>query len=353
MKCLNFIKPTIIISVFYLLLFQSCKPKSTDGNTENKSNINQSIENDYNLIKLRGTVKIGVQSDANPLNYVEDGKRLGLDYELAKLIFSQSEFSLTSEKAIDADHWVDEYDDIPKMLKEKGTNGEYNVDIIMGGLTFVDGDDPDVIYSIPYLEDFGYSLIAKKTDTYTSLKDLRNKKIGVVKGDPDVISYVKSVLPTGASIVELSDDSETWLSDFINGGQCSAIIYDYPFAAKEIEGSNLEIKVSKLNNSDISYKIGLRKGNEKLRNALNSAISKVKVLPSYSELLKKYLLSSNIAKVKNLDNNPTYTVKAGESLSLIAKAQLGDINKWKEIQDLNNIPNPHLISTGQVLILPK
>lgn len=352
MKNLNSL--ILLAGAIILLLLQSCNSKSSKDNTEKNNTTNpQAQENDYDIIKLRGSVNIGVQSDANPLNYVENGKRLGLDYELAKLIFSQSEFGLTSDKAIDADHQVDEYNDIPKMLKEKNNNGDYSVDIVMGGLTFVDGDDPDVVYTIPYLEDFGYSLISKKSDTYTSLKDLRNKKIGVVKGDPDVISYVKSVLPTGATIVELSDDSETWLSDFINGGQCSAIIYDYPFAAKEIEGSNLEIKVSKLYNSDISYKIGLRKGNEKLREELNSAIGKIKTLPEYAELLKKYLLSSNIATVKNTDNNPTYTVKSGESLSLIAKNQIGDINRWKEIQELNNIPNPHLISTGQKLILPK
>ena len=50
----------------------------------------------------------------------------------------------------------------------------------------------------------------------------------------------------------------------------------------------------------------------------------------------------------------TYTVVAGDSLSKIAKKQLGDANKWKQIFEANRdvIKNPDLIKPGQVLKLP-
>jgi nucleoid-associated protein YgaU len=50
----------------------------------------------------------------------------------------------------------------------------------------------------------------------------------------------------------------------------------------------------------------------------------------------------------------TYTVKKGDSLSKIAKAELGSANKWKAIWELNKdqIKNPDLIKPGQVLKLP-
>ena len=47
-----------------------------------------------------------------------------------------------------------------------------------------------------------------------------------------------------------------------------------------------------------------------------------------------------------------YVVKAGDSLSKIAKEQLGDAKRWPEIQKLNKIDNPNLISVGQELKLP-
>jgi nucleoid-associated protein YgaU len=50
----------------------------------------------------------------------------------------------------------------------------------------------------------------------------------------------------------------------------------------------------------------------------------------------------------------TVTVKDGDSLSKIAKRELGDANKWHAIYDANKdkITNPDLIHPGQVLTLP-
>lgn len=50
----------------------------------------------------------------------------------------------------------------------------------------------------------------------------------------------------------------------------------------------------------------------------------------------------------------TYTVQSGDCLWNIAKKQLGDGGRWKEIYNLNldKISNPNLIRPGQVLTLP-
>lgn len=321
-----------------------------------KSDVKESIakgKDEYFSIKTNGVVKIGSQSDAPPLNYVEEGKRLGLDYELAKLIFNQSQFGFFNENAINADRQVEEYGDVTSLLKQKNSRGEYLVDMIMGGLTYMDGDDPEIIYSIPYLDNFGYCLVSLKSDHFKSLDDLKNKKIGVVNGDVDVLEYVKRVLPAGAKVIELSDESDLWLSENINGKMCDAIVYDFPFAAIEVEETNLEIKVAKLPDSDIAYKIGIRKGNDRLKEELDNAIRKVKELPEYADLLRKYLPTSNVAKVKNENNLPTHKILKGETLSLIAKTKLGSMERWKDIQTLNNLPNPNLIEVGQMLIMPE
>jgi nucleoid-associated protein YgaU len=50
----------------------------------------------------------------------------------------------------------------------------------------------------------------------------------------------------------------------------------------------------------------------------------------------------------------TVTVKEGDSLSKIAKRELGDANKWPAIYDANRdkIKDPDMIHPGQVLALP-
>lgn len=47
----------------------------------------------------------------------------------------------------------------------------------------------------------------------------------------------------------------------------------------------------------------------------------------------------------------TYTVKAGDSLSSIARDQLGDANRWKDIASLNRLSST-LIRPGQILQIP-
>lgn len=52
----------------------------------------------------------------------------------------------------------------------------------------------------------------------------------------------------------------------------------------------------------------------------------------------------------------TYTVVKGDSLSLIAKALLGDARKWKLLYAANRQvigSNPDLIKPGQVLVIPE
>jgi nucleoid-associated protein YgaU len=57
-----------------------------------------------------------------------------------------------------------------------------------------------------------------------------------------------------------------------------------------------------------------------------------------------------------VENNSVrnYTVKAGDSLSRIAKDFYGDANEWQKIYQANKgrIKDPNIIHAGQVLIIP-
>ncbi len=55
-----------------------------------------------------------------------------------------------------------------------------------------------------------------------------------------------------------------------------------------------------------------------------------------------------------IDEHPTYKVVAGDTLSKIAKKELGAAKEWKQIYELNKdiIKNPDLIYIGQEFVLP-
>lgn len=64
--------------------------------------------------------------------------------------------------------------------------------------------------------------------------------------------------------------------------------------------------------------------------------------------------SSTTAPATPAPASESYTVKAGDSLSKIARHELGDAEKWHAIFEANRdqIDDPDLIHPGQVLKLP-
>ena len=61
-----------------------------------------------------------------------------------------------------------------------------------------------------------------------------------------------------------------------------------------------------------------------------------------------------ISKVEAGGASRAYTVKSGDSLSRIAKRELGSYNRWREIYDANRdkIKNPDMLTIGMKLTLP-
>lgn len=304
----------------------------------------------------KGVVRVSVQSPAKPFYFVENGNPKGFNTEFLKLLFAQNDFS-GKEIKVDTDHAVDTYPDVPKQLLEMDNRGKPKVDIAIDGLTFTDDDLNGVVYTIPYVKDFGYSLIVAKGSNITSVGDLAGKKVGVLKGDPDAKAYAEKNL-AGAQVVELSDAAvngeRSWISNAINSRKVDAMVYDYPFAVAELEGTNLQFAITKLKGSDIQYKIGVRKNDTDLLDVLNSAIRKAMEADEYGSMLRKYFMSAKVVAVKSASSSESsYTVVRGDTLSTIAQSQLGNKMRYGEIEARNNLANPNLITVGQRLVIPK
>lgn len=314
--------------------------------------------NSMQTILEKGVVRVGVQSPAKPFYSIVNGAPTGFNVDFLKLLFAQSEFTQKHPQiVIDTNLAVDTYEEVPKTLLKVDARGKTLVDIAIDGLTFSDDDLKGVVYSIPYVSDFGYALIAPSRAIIKDTSELKGQTIGVLQGDPDVKAYVVRQFPD-SKIIELSDAAvngvRDWISRAIKSGQVDAVVYDYPFAVSEVAGTDLQFAFTKLQGSDIRYKIGVRKGDDQLLQGINIAIRKTKESPEYLELLQKYFVSKNAKAARGATGAETlYKVKAGDTLSTISQAILGDKLRYKEIEYRNNLPNPNLIQIGQKLVIPK
>lgn len=297
-------------------------------------------------ILAKGVVTASVQNPSKPFYYGEGSRAKGFNVDFMNLMFAQGEFrdKINSVKGAE----VETYADVPKQLLTSKT-----ADIAIDGLTFNDEDLNGVVYTIPYVKDFGYSLITVKGNNISNLADV--SKVGVLQGDPDARAFVEGAFPN-AKIVELSDKADVngkWIAGHIKSGKVDAVVYDYPFAVAEVDGTDLQFAIPKIKGSDIQYRIGVRKEDKDLLAALNAAIRKAVETDEYSEMLKKYFMSNSVAAVRRASSGEvSYVVAKGDTLSTIAQSQLGDKMKYSEIQTRNNLANPNFIAVGQKLIIP-
>lgn len=299
-------------------------------------------------------VRVSVENPSEPIYGETGGVPHGFNYDFAKLLFAQPEFAKSCPQgvAIDTKHEVDSYENVPRQLL-LSQNGASTVDIGMDGLTYPDNTPNGVIYTKAYLNDFGYALITQHGSTIRSAADLDGKVIGVLQGDPDVKAFVQRKFP-GAQIKEVSDSGNgNFIEKAVDGGAVDAFIYDYPFAVPLVQNTDMLFAASKLDGSDISYKIAVRAGDQNLLFALNAAIGRVTQGPEYTDLLRKYFTSNQITAQAATSGERTYAVKRGDTLGTIATSQMGSAGKYRAIQKRNNLPNPNLIQVGQSLVIPR
>ena len=299
-----------------------------------------------------GVVRVSVQNPSEPFYGEKNGSSHGFNVEFARLLFADPSFATAGKQiVVDMHHEVDTYEDVPKQLFNLDTRGNHAVDVAMDGLTFADNTPAGVAYSVSYIDDFGYALIVRQGSAIKAASDLSEKRVGILKGDPDVRAFATRHFPN-ATLIEEDDSDPAFIIKSIDSGKVDAFIYDYPFAVSSIKSSDLKFAVTKLDGSNIAYKIGVRAQDQSLLIYLNAAIAKVRQTPEYLELLRKYFISDQTEITAVQAGEHSYQVRQGDTLNLISSMQLGNSQRYHEIQRRNNLANPNLILVGQQLVIP-
>ena len=288
-------------------------------------------------IRQTGVLRVGMEPEAPPLHFINNRKQEdGFDFRLAGVVAEG--VGAKRIQVVEAD-----YEDLPDRLRA----GE--VDVIMAGYV-PDPSIEGIVWSNGYL-DFGLCMIVQEgmVSTYRSVKDLAGKRIAIYD-DPAAERWVQQNIPN-AKITKFSGD-DGWF-EAVERDQADALIYDYPFAAEEIKAHPRTVIVQ-YNLNQSKYAVAIPSGNYDLVYEVNATLDRFKATPAYPDLVREYLSSASEIFMKPVAGRKTYTVRAGDTLSKIAGAELKDTNRWKEIWDLNKerVANENLIYPRLVLLMP-
>ena len=96
-------------------------------------------------------------------------------------------------------------------------------------------------------------------------------------------------------------------------------------------------------------------GSVKTEEQKNEIWNAIKTIPDWkNEVVAEIKVTGGGAPAATATAGKSYTVKAGDTLSKIAKEHLGDANAYMKIFEANRdkLSNPDLIKPGQVLTIP-
>lgn len=283
-----------------------------------------------------GVLRVGAEPATPPMLFKSGARYDGFDWAIANAI----------AKRIGVDTAVvvpGKYSELPgRLIADK-------FDVLISGYTA----DPSIAgldWSDSYY-DYGLCLVVRKGSPIRSTADLAGKVVGLFN-DPAAEQDVKRLVP-GAKSYELYEDG---YFDLLAQGKLDGFIYDFPYAQEELKPFKDRLEIVQFNLTQSSYNVGVRRGANSLLKMVNAAIRELKGSDEYRQIVRKYLGGTGPAAITQVAaGQRVYKVKFGDTLSKIARDQLGAVSRWPEIWDANKgrIADPNLIEIGWELVLPQ
>jgi ABC-type amino acid transport substrate-binding protein len=292
---------------------------------------------DLNEIRASGVLRVAAEPDTPPMLFSAGSRYDGFDWQVSRFI----------ARSIGASSVVivpGKYSELPGRLIAG------RADVIISG--YVEDEElSDISWSESYY-DFGLCLVVRAGSDIRSVDDLIGKVVGIFN-DPAAEDEVRKLAP----FAERIEKHEDGYFELLASGEIDAFIYDYPYAQEEIKEFGDKLSIVQFNLTKSSYRVGVPAGNPTLLAAVNTAIASLRDAPAYGSLVRRYLGGSGPARIDSTRvaaGQKVYTVRPGDSLSLIAMNQLGSVGRWREIWELNRtrIADPNLVSVGWQLVLP-
>ena len=282
-----------------------------------------------------GVLRVAAEPETPPMLFKSGARYDGFDFQVAKALAKRlgvADVAIVPGK----------YADLPgRLLTGKA-------DAIISGYT-PDDSIAGVDWSDSYY-DYGLCLVVRRGGGVSSIADLDGRVVGLFN-DPAAEEDVRRLVPNAARYEKYEDG----YFDLLAQGKLDGFLYDYPYAQEEIKPFGNKLVIVEFNLTRSSYAVGVKSGATSLLAKVNEAIRDLKGSNEYRNLVRKYLGGSGPVEVtKVAAGQRVYKVRPGDTLSGIARAELGNLKRWPEIWDANRgrIADPNLIDIGWELVLP-
>lgn len=285
--------PILVLALFVALLLVGCGSKSDDTTTSeapaapvttaasdttttaagsiDTTGANAPAEGAVmQRIKSSGVMKVGFEGTYPPFNFLNEQKQLdGFDVdisnEIAKRLGVKAEFVATQFDALigglEADKW----------------------DIVIAQMSITDKRKQQVDFTDPYVITGGVIIIRQDESGYTTLADVKGKKVGAGSGT----TFEEVAKKAGADVKTYKSVNE-YVQDLQNK-RLDAIINDKITMGYLIKSKNLPLKISStdLVSQDV-IGMAVKKDNSDFVAAVNKALADMKTDGAYKTIYLKW-----------------------------------------------------------------
>ncbi len=248
----KFISMIVVLS-YLMLILSACAEK---GNSSKKSS-RDSLE----AIKDKGVIRVAGSTTGPPFSYInEKNENVGLMFDITKKIGE----NLGVKTEIQGMQFASL---IPAIEADK-------IDMISAGMIITEERKKIIDFTDPIYE-YGEGLVVLKTENkIKTLDNLKGKKVGVQQGT----IYLEGLKEYPETKVQIYKSVADMVSELENG-RIDAFFGDYPIIVHMIkENPNFNIKLVDGYNPKWTGQVGLGlpKGSDELREAINKEIKKLK-----------------------------------------------------------------------------
>jgi len=223
-------------------------------------------------------LKVAIDATYEPFTFKKDGKPTGFDVDIASALCEQ-----IKRKCVFVEQGWDSM--IPGLMARK-------YDVIISSMSITDDrmkqiDFTDKYYNTPT------RIVTKKDFKYTGPASLKGKKIGVLKASVQEKYALGELKTVGVDVVSYDAQDQVYLD--IRAGRLDGTVADHVevtggFLSKP-EGKDYELKGEELTMPKYfgyGAGIGLRKGQDALKNELSAAIKAIRANGVYKKINDKY-----------------------------------------------------------------
>lgn len=225
-------------------------------------------------IQEKGKLVVGLDDSFPPMGFrSESGEIVGFDIDLAK--------EVAKRMGVEVEFKAVDWDGVVLSLK----NGM--IDAIWNGLTITPQREESIDFSQPYLKN-SQSIVVQKSSDIESKADLADKVIGIQLGS-SAVSAVESEPEVLASFDELrkfSNNTEALMD--LQTGRVQAVVLDVIVGRYYMIQRPGMFKVLEEDFGGEEYGVGIRKGEDSFRKALNSALDEMIADGTAAEISEKW-----------------------------------------------------------------